>query len=152
MTEKKYKDYLDEYIEDNYYEKKMLDNNSEYCKISDLAKRFIEIDKEYGQGDLNLTQILANIRMTKHYSLEEIKSIEQNFKEINMDRRRSVNDFLSENIIPLLRYIDNLAEQQHLKLCEYIDIDEQEKEYVMSNLSIIRENIEVIKELIGAYR
>lgn len=76
MTDKEYKDYLDEHIEDNYYEKKMLDNRSEYCKISDLAKRFIEVDKEYGHSDWNLIQILANIRMTGYYSLEEIKSIE----------------------------------------------------------------------------
>lgn len=69
-----------------------------------------------------------------------------------MDKRKSVNDFLSENIMPLLRNIDDLAEQQHLKLCEHIDIDEQKKEDVMANLSIIRENIEVIKELIGVYR
>lgn len=69
-----------------------------------------------------------------------------------MDKRKSVNDFLSENIMPLLRNIDDLAEQQHLKLCECIDIDEQKKEDVMANLSIIRENIEVIKELIGVYR
>lgn len=69
-----------------------------------------------------------------------------------MNKRKSVNDFLSENIMPLLRNIDDLAEQQHLKLCECIDIDEQKKEDVMANLSIIRENIEVIKELIGVYR
>lgn len=69
-----------------------------------------------------------------------------------MDRRYCVNDFLSENIMPLLRNIDDLAEQQHLKLCEYIDIDEQKKEDVIANLSIIRANIEVIKELIGVYR
>lgn len=66
MTDKEYKDYLDKYIEDNYYDKEMLDNHSEYCKISDLAKRFIEIDKEYGHSDWNLTQILANIRMTEY--------------------------------------------------------------------------------------
>lgn len=76
MTDKEYKDYLDENIEDNYYEKKMLDNDFEYCKISDLAKRFISTDKEYEHTDWNLTQILANIRMTEYYSLEEIKSIE----------------------------------------------------------------------------
>ena len=69
-----------------------------------------------------------------------------------MNKRKCVTDFLSENIMPLLRNIDDLAEQQHLKLCEYIDIDEQKKEDVMANLSIIRENIEVIKELIGVYR
>lgn len=69
-----------------------------------------------------------------------------------MDRRYCINDFLSENIMPLLRYIDDLAEQQHLKLCEYIDIDEQKNEDVMANLEIIRGNIEVIKELIGVYR
>ena len=73
MTDKEYKDYLDEYVKDNYYEKDMLDNHSEYCRISDLAKRFIEIDKEYGHSDWNLTQILTNIRMTVSYSLEEIK-------------------------------------------------------------------------------
>lgn len=75
MNEQEYKDYLDEYIEDNYYDKQILNEHSKYCKISDLAKRFIEIDKEYGHSDWNLTQILANIRMTEYYSLEEIKLI-----------------------------------------------------------------------------
>ena len=66
-----------------------------------------------------------------------------------MDKRKCVTDFLSENIMPLLRNIDDLAEEQHLKLCE---IDEQRKEDVMANLELIRGNIEVIKELIGVYR
>ena len=66
MTDEEYREYLDKYIEDNYYEKQMLDNHSEYCKISDLAKRFIEIDKEYGHSSWNLTEILANIRMTEY--------------------------------------------------------------------------------------
>lgn len=69
-----------------------------------------------------------------------------------MDKRKSVNVFLSENIMPLLRNIDDLAEEQHLKLCECIDIDEHKNEDVMANLSIIRESIEAIKELIGVYR
>ena len=80
MTEEEYKDYLDENIEDNYYDKEMLDNYSDFCKVSDLAKRFIEIDKEYNHRNWNLTQILANIRMTEHYSLEEIKLMKQNFR------------------------------------------------------------------------
>lgn len=69
-----------------------------------------------------------------------------------MDKRKCVTDFLSENIMPLLRNIDDLAEEQHLKLCECIDIDEKRKEDVMANLELIRGNIEVIKELIGVYR
>lgn len=77
MTDNEYKDYLEEYIENPYYDKKMIDNHSEFCRISDLAKRFIEIDKEYSHRDWNLTQILANIRMTEYYSLGEIKLMEQ---------------------------------------------------------------------------
>lgn len=71
MTDEEYKDYLDKYIEDNYYDKQMLNNHSEYCKISDLAKRFIEIDKEYSHSDWNLTQILANIRLTERYTISK---------------------------------------------------------------------------------
>lgn len=69
-----------------------------------------------------------------------------------MDRRKCVTDFLSENIMPILRDIDDLAEQQHLKLCECIDKDEQRKEDVMANLELIRGNIDAIKELVGVYR
>lgn len=53
--------------------KKMLTDDSEYVKISDLAKRFITLDKENNHIDWNLEQILIHIRMTEYYSLEEIR-------------------------------------------------------------------------------
>lgn len=61
-----------------------------------------------------------------------------------MDRRHNVNDFLSENIMPLLRNIDDLAEEMH----NVLSGDAEEG----FNLYLIRDNIEIIKELIGVYR
>lgn len=72
MTIKEAKEYLNNHLEDTYYANKMLDNSNEYCSIADLAMRFIMVDREFGHTDWNLEQILANIRVTKYSTEEEI--------------------------------------------------------------------------------
>lgn len=67
------------------------------------------------------------------------------------NRRYNVKDFVIDQIKPQLEDIEELAEQQHLKLCELVDIDEQKREDVMANLDIIKLKTETIREVLGFY-
>lgn len=66
-------------------------------------------------------------------------------------RRENVKDFLKSNIMPILREIDDLAEEQHNELHSYIPIEEQKNAEVLANFELIRMRIEYIKEIIGVY-